>query len=138
MDLEPPLFAPTAFGLPCLFPQTVGVESSAENAPELPARGIFYSWDEELTAMNSASFVSPEAFDREHIYRQLLTKNTNQFEVQYHEHTLEKSKPKITSYVQWNCKRSDVAGYVCTKLWCHIGKVWQTFKLCSTLMSIEN
>ena len=52
MDLESPLFAPIASGLTCPFPQTVGDESSAENAPRLPARGIFYSWDEELTAMN--------------------------------------------------------------------------------------
>lgn len=94
MDLEPPLFAPIASDLTCLCRQTVGDESSAENAPRLPARGIFYSWDEELVAMNSASFVSPVAFYREHIYKQLLTKNNmNQFEVQYHEHTLEKSKP---------------------------------------------
>ena len=84
MDLEPPLFAPTASGLTCLCPQTVGDESSAENASRLPARGIFYSWDEELAAMNLASVVSPVSFNREHIYRQLLTKNnTSQFEVQY-------------------------------------------------------
>ena len=99
MDLKPPLFSPIASGLTCLCPQTVRDESSAENAPRLPARGIFYSWDEELAAMNSASFVSPVAFYREHIYRQLLTKNNmNQFEVQYHEHNLKKSKLQNTQF----------------------------------------
>ena len=94
MDLESPLFAPILSGVTCLCPQTIGDELSVKNTARLPARGIFYSWDEELAAMNSASFVSPVAFYREHIYRQLLTKNNmNQFEVQYHEHTLEKSKP---------------------------------------------
>ena len=99
MDLEPPLFSPIASGLTCLCPQTVGDKSSAENAPRLPARGIFYFWDEELAAMNSASFVSPVDFYREHIYRQLLTKNNmSQFEVQYHEHTFKKSKPQNTQF----------------------------------------
>ena len=99
MELKPPLFAPIACGLTCLCPQTVRDESSAENAPRLPARGIFYSWDEELAAMNSASFVSPVAFYREHIYRQLLTKNNmSPFEVQYHEHTFNKSKRKNTQF----------------------------------------
>ena len=101
MDLEPPLLSPIASGLTCLCRQTVRDESSAENAPRLPAREIFYSWDEELAAMNSASFVSPVAFYREHICRQLLTKNNmNQFEVQYHEHTLKKVKaPKTHSFI---------------------------------------
>ena len=99
MDLKPPLFAPIASGLTCLCRQSDGGEFSAENAPRLQARRIFYSWDEELAAMNSASFVSPVAFYREHIYRQLLTKNNmSQFEVQYHEHTLKKSKPQNTQF----------------------------------------